>query len=122
VSIIRLPSFLILPFRRVKWRLTLSYLLVTLAAILILAWWGLVAGALYLKQTNPGESWIEILGERVLPALQVVLPSAAFLVIPAVLISVFFGFLTARWFDMRLNSMCAAAQAWRQGDFSEKRE
>jgi hypothetical protein len=50
----------------------------------------------------------------------VVLPSAAFLVIPAVLISVFFGFLTARWFDMRLNSMRAAAQAWRQGDFSVK--
>lgn len=116
----RLPSFLIIPFRRVKWRLTLSYLVVTLAAILILAWWGLVAGAVYLQQTHPEESWTKILGEQVLPALQVVLPSAALLVIPAVLISVFFGFLTARWVDMRLNSMRAAAQAWRRGDFSVK--
>lgn len=47
----RLPPFLTDPFRRVKWRLTLSYLAVTLAAVLILAWWGLVAGAFYLQRT-----------------------------------------------------------------------
>jgi two-component system, NarL family, sensor histidine kinase LiaS len=73
-----------------------------------------------LQQINPEESWMDILVEQVLPALQVVLPSATFLAIPAVLISVFFGFLTARWFDMRLNNMRSAAQAWRLGDFSVK--
>lgn len=117
---IRLPAFLTVPFSRVKWRLTLSYLLVTLAAILILAWWGLVASTIFLHQANPEERWFDILVEQVLPALQVVLPSAAFLAVPAVLISVFFGFLTARWFDMRLNNMRSAAQAWRLGDFSAK--
>ncbi|HEX7599211.1 MAG TPA: sensor histidine kinase [Polyangia bacterium] len=107
-----------LPFRRFRWRLTLSYNLVTLAAVFILAWWGVVAGAIYLQRTNPGQTLLEVVGSRLLPALGQVLPSALILVIPAILVSAYFGYLTARWLDIRLGNLRRAVQAWQAGDFS----
>jgi NarL family two-component system sensor histidine kinase LiaS len=107
-----------LPFRRFRWRLTLSYNLVTLAALFILAWWGLVAGAIYLQQTNPGQSLLEVISVHLLPALAQILPSALILVIPAVLVSAYFGYLNARWLDIRLGKLRRAVQAWQAGDFS----
>jgi len=107
-------------FQKIKWRLTLSYLLVTLAAIFMLAWWGLVAGTLYLQRSSPDLSWFEVIQKQVLPALGVILPSSLILIIPASLVSVYFGFLTARWLDLRLANLRQAVQAWQQGDFSVK--
>ena len=71
-----------LAFRKFRWRLILSYNLVTLAALFILAWWGLVAGAIYLEQTHPGLSWPELIAAELLPALMTILPSALVLIIP----------------------------------------
>ncbi len=108
------------PFRRFRWRLILSYNLVTLAALFLLGWWGLVAGTIYLLQFNPDETWVTLVGEQIMPALVVILPSAAILIIPAVLVSAYFGFLNARWLDIRLANLRKALKAWQQGDFSEK--
>jgi two-component system, NarL family, sensor histidine kinase LiaS len=106
------------PFQRVRWRLTLSYLFVALASIFILTWWGVVVAVVYLVRVNSGFGWVQVVRFQALPLLGVVLPSAVPLVIPAVLISAYFGFLTARWFDQRLSHLRQAAQAWQQGDFS----
>ncbi len=103
---------------RVKWRLTLSYLLVTLVAILLLTWWGLVVGTIYLQGTNPTRSGLEVIQTQILPALKLILPNALILIIPATLISAYFGFLNARWIDIRLANMRRATQAWQRGDFS----
>lgn len=107
-------------FRRVKWRLTFSYLLATLAAIFMLAWWGLVVGAIYLQRANPTHNWLEVIQEQIPPAFQVIFPSALVLIVPATLISAFFGFLNARWIDIRLANLRNATRAWRKGDFSVK--
>jgi len=108
-----------LPFRRFRWRLTLSYNLVTLAALFILAWWGLVAGAIYLQRANPDLTWLEVIQIHLLPALAVILPSALILVIPAVLVSAYFGYLNARWLDNRLGNLRRAVQAWQSGNFAD---
>jgi signal transduction histidine kinase len=105
-------------FNRLIWRLTLSYTLIALAAIFMVAWWGLVAVSLYLDRTNPGLTWIGILQERILPVFVIILPSILLLIIPAILISAYFGFLSARWLDMRLTNLNQATDAWQQGDFS----
>ena len=110
------------PFRKFRWRLTLSYSMVTLAALFILGWWGLVAGAIYLQRANPGFTWPQVIFEQLLPALKVILPSAAILVVPAILVSAYFGFLNARWLDIRLERLRKATQAWQQGDFSVRIE
>jgi NarL family two-component system sensor histidine kinase LiaS len=107
-----------LPFRRFRWRLTLSYNLVTLAALFLLAWWGLVVATIYLQRANPSQTLLEVVNSRLLPALGEILPSALILVIPAVLVSAYFGYLTARWLDIRLGNLRRAVQAWQAGDFS----
>ncbi len=103
---------------RVKWRLTLSYLVVTLLAIFILAWWLLVAGVIYLQKVNPGLSWVEVIQYHLLPALLVILPSITILAIPATLVSAYFGFLNARWLDQRLEHLIQSTRAWQRGNFS----
>ncbi len=108
-----------IPFRRFRWRLTLSYNLVTLAALFILAWWGLVVGAIYLQRANPGLTWLEVIRVHLLPVLAEILPSALILVIPAVLVSAYFGYLNARWLDNRLGSLRRAVQAWQAGNFAD---
>jgi len=105
-------------FRRVKWLLTLSYTGVAVAAILLVGWWAFIAVSIYLANTDPNLSALEILQIRLLPILRVILPSMLLLIIPAAAVSTYFGFLAARWLDNRLSSLRAATQAWRQGNFS----
>ncbi|GEM_PF-976151 len=105
-------------FRRLRWYLTLTYSLATLAALFLLAWWGLVAGTIYLQRADPASTWGEILMGQVLPALRVILPSLLILVIPALLVNAFFGYLNARWLDLRLANLRQATRAWQRGDFT----
>ncbi len=105
-------------FRKLRWYLTLTYNLATLAAIFLLFWWGFLVGIVYLQRTNPGLSWVEIIAGQVLPALRVIAPSLIILIIPATLISAYFGYLNARWLDLRFKAMYKAVQAWKLGDFS----
>jgi two-component system, NarL family, sensor histidine kinase LiaS len=105
-------------FRRVKWLLTLSYTLVSIAAVLLVAWWAFVAISIYLAGVDPSLNPLEILQQQVLPMLRVILPSMLLLIIPAAAISTYFGFLAARWLDHRLTNLRTATQAWRLGDFS----
>ncbi len=109
-------------FSRLRWYLTLTYDLATLAAIFLLGWWGLLVGVIYLQHQNPALTWLEIAGEQIIPALRVILPSMLVLVIPATLISAYFGFLNARWLELRLNRLRKALQRWKAGDFSVKAE
>jgi NarL family two-component system sensor histidine kinase LiaS len=52
------------------------------------------------------------------PAVWAILPSGLLLVVPAALVSAYFGFLSARWLDGRLTQLRAATTIWRQGDFT----
>jgi two-component system, NarL family, sensor histidine kinase LiaS len=104
--------------RQLKWRLTLTYLLVAVTAVLIAAWWAIIAVAIYLARDYAGLGWQEAVGGMILPALTGILPSAPLLILPAVLVSTYFGFLSARWLDARLTGLRQATNAWRQGDFS----
>lgn len=104
--------------RQLKWQLTLTYVLVSFTAVFIAAWWAIIAVALYLSRMYPELNWQEALPNVVLPALQDILPSAPLLILPALLISTFFGFLSARWLDGRLTNLRNATSAWQQGDFS----
>jgi signal transduction histidine kinase len=104
--------------RRVKLLLTLSYTLVSIAAVLLVGWWAFIAISIYLASLETDLSAFAILQQRLLPVLMVILPSMLLLVIPAATVSTYFGFLTARWIDNRLSNLRAATQAWRQGDFS----
>ncbi len=107
-------------FRRLRWYLTLSYNLASLAAIFLLGWWGLLVAIFYLQRTHPTSTWFEIAVEQLLPALRLILPWAVILILPAMLVSAYFGWLNARWLDVRLANLRKAAQAWKRGDFSKK--
>jgi two-component system, NarL family, sensor histidine kinase LiaS len=104
--------------RRLKWLLTLSYTLVSIAAVLLVTWWAFIAISVYLASLESNLSAFAILQQRLLPILMIILPSMLLLVIPAAAVSTYFGFLTARWIDNRLSNLRAATQAWRLGDFS----
>ncbi len=104
--------------RQLKWRLTLTYLLVAITAVLIAAWWAIIAVAIYLARAYAGLDWWAAVGGMVLPALADISPSAPLLILPAVLVSTYFGFLSARWLDARLTGLRQATTAWRHGDFS----
>jgi signal transduction histidine kinase len=106
------------PFRKVKWRLTLSYFLVAVAAIFILGWWGLIAVTLYLHNLYPTLSWLQVIEGSILPALRIILPGVLALFVPAAVVGAYFGFLNARWLDLRLTDMRSAVKAWRAGVFS----
>jgi two-component system, NarL family, sensor histidine kinase LiaS len=105
-------------FRRVKWLLTLTYTLVSIATVIMVTWWAFVAVSIYLSTNDPNLSTIEILQLQLLPVLRIILPSMLLLIIPAAAVSTYFGFLAARWLDNRLSNLSAATRAWRQGDFS----
>jgi two-component system, NarL family, sensor histidine kinase LiaS len=105
-------------FRRVKWLLTLTYTLVSIATVIMVTWWAFVALSIYLSRIDPDMSTVEILQLQLLPVLRVILPSMLLLIIPAAAVSTYFGFLAARWLDNRLSNLSAATRAWRQGDFS----
>jgi NarL family two-component system sensor histidine kinase LiaS len=106
------------PLRKVRWRLTFSYFLVAVAAIFILGWWGLIAVTIYLHNLYPTLSMFQVFQESVLPALRIILPGVLILFIPAAAVGAYFGFLNARWLDLRLTDMRSAVKAWRAGDFS----
>jgi two-component system, NarL family, sensor histidine kinase LiaS len=110
----RLKSY----FRRVKWLLTLSYTLISITTVILVSWWAFIAVSIYLASVNPGLTTLQILQLRVLPVLQVILPSMLLLIVPAAAVSTYFGFLTARWLDNRLFNLRTATQAWQQGDFT----
>ncbi|MCL4870230.1 MAG: sensor histidine kinase [Anaerolineae bacterium] len=102
---------------QLKWRLTLTYLLVSLAAIFVAAWWAIIAVALYLGQVYADLNWQEAIQDMA-PALWAILPSSLLLVFPAALVSAYFGFLSARWLDGRFAQLRQATAVWRQGDFT----
>jgi len=104
--------------RQLKWQLTLTYVLVSFTAVFIATWWAVLAVALYLGQTYPDLSWQEAIGTLVLPVMGDIMPSAPLLLLPAILVSAYFGFLSARWLDARLTRLRQATAAWQQGDFS----
>jgi two-component system, NarL family, sensor histidine kinase LiaS len=110
----RLPA----PAQRLKWVLTLSYTLVTLAAMLMAGWWALLA--INLNAPQPGRVLVsgEVGPPPAIAFLRIALPGAVVLVIPALLVGTFFGFLTAHWLDNRLKQLLSATQAWSAGNFS----
>ncbi|MBE0409118.1 MAG: sensor histidine kinase [Anaerolineales bacterium] len=109
---------LLAPFHQLKWQLALTYILVAFAAILLVSWWGFIAISVYLSSTNPEMTMVEATQSLVIPALRYLLPSMVLIAIPAILISTYFGFLTARWLDQRLTELWKTTQAWGQGDLS----
>ena len=104
-------------FNRLRWRLTLSFTLVTLAAILMAAWWSFLAINLYISRTMPelfaSESTTQIFPNLIQLAGQALLV----LIIPAVLVGTLFGFLTARWLESRLDHLRETTDAWANGNF-----
>jgi two-component system, NarL family, sensor histidine kinase LiaS len=105
-------------FRQLKWRLTLTYTLVALTAVFLIGWWVFIAATLYLDRIQPELNWLEVMTEQVLPSMGLVLPGAVVLLLPAVFLSTYFGFLSARWLDRRLSGLRLATRSWRRGDFS----
>ncbi|HRQ40928.1 MAG TPA: sensor histidine kinase [Chloroflexota bacterium] len=104
--------------RQLKWQLTLTYLLVSVTAVLIAAWWAILAVAVYLGRTYADMDWQQALPGIILPTLADILPSATLLILPAVLVSTYFGFLSVRRLDARLARMRQATTAWQHGNFS----
>jgi methyl-accepting chemotaxis protein len=113
-------SKVLAPLRQLKWKLTLTYILVAFAAILLVSWWGIIAISLYLSSANPEMTLVEVTKNVVIPVLWFLLPSAILIAIPALLISTYFGFLTARWLDRRLTKLWQTTQAWSQGDLTAR--
>lgn len=107
-------------FSRLRWRLTLSFSLVTLAAIFMVAWWSFLAVSLYLSQTLPESSLVEVRGEILNTLLSFIFPAVAVLAIPALLVGTLFGFITARWLERRLERLREATDAWSEGQFDAR--
>jgi two-component system, NarL family, sensor histidine kinase LiaS len=111
-------SFASKVFRQLKWRLTLTYTLVALTAVIIMGWWVFIAATFYLYRIQTELNLLEVMQEFVLPSLGLILPGVFILLLPAILLSSYFGFLSARWLDKRLSGLRLATQSWRRGDFS----
>lgn len=114
------PQYARLTMRQLKWQLTLTYLLVSFTAVLIASWWAILAIAFYLGRAYSELDWQQALPGVILPALAAILPSATLLILPAVLVSTYFGFLSARRLDARLAGLRNAMTAWQEGDFSAR--
>jgi signal transduction histidine kinase len=105
---------------RLRWRLTLSFTLVTLAAILMAAWWSFLALNVYLSRTMP-DLFGGATGSQLLPSLvQLAGQALLVLIIPAVLVGTLFGFLTARWLENRLDHLRETTDAWANGNFKPR--
>ncbi len=105
---------------RLRWRLTLSFTLVTLAAILMAAWWSFLALNIYFSRINP-EVFAEGINNPIFPNLvQLAGQALLVLIIPAVLVGTLFGFLTARWLESRLNHLRDTTEAWANGNFKPR--
>lgn len=105
-------------FRQLRWRLTLYFSLVTLAALLMVLWWSFLGFSLYLTRANPQASLEVLAAEFFQNLIPAVLPWLALVLLLAVLVSAVFGFITARWLENRLNILRQATDAWSDGDFS----
>ncbi len=105
---------------RLRWRLTLSFTLVTLAAILMAAWWSFLALNVYLSRTMP-DLFTGSSASQMLPGLlQLAGQALLVLIIPAVLVGTLFGFLTARWLESRLDHLRNTTEAWANGNFKPR--
>ena len=104
-------------FSRLRWRLTLNFTLVTLAAILMAAWWSFLAINLYLASTLPEPTLAEVRAQLLPTLVPLIVPALLVLILPAVLVGTAFGFLTARWLENRLERLREATDAWSAGDF-----
>jgi len=107
-------------FNRLRWRLTLSFTLVTLGAILMAAWWFFLAFNLYLSRFLPDIFANELIGEFLMTAIRLAGPALLVLIIPAVLVGTLFGFLTARWLENRLDHLRETTNAWADGNFKPR--
>jgi signal transduction histidine kinase len=101
--------------RQLRWRLTVSYALVALATVLIVEWWGLVGAGLFLSSEMNLPMFLSLIARI---AVEVVLPTALALVIPTALLGAFFGQITTRWLDKRLQRLSEVTRAWQAGDFT----
>ena len=115
---IKLPSFN--RFGRLRWRLTLTISLVTLAAILMAAWWSFLAVNFYLARTLPEGILAGVRSQLLNTFLPLILPALLVLILPAVLVGSVFGFLTARWLEKRLDRLREATESWSKGDFKPR--
>ena len=106
------------PFRQLRWRLTLSFTLVTLAALLMVLWWSFLLINFYLNATTPQANLPEVRAEFYNTILPVAFPAALILILPAVVVGGVFGFITARWLESRLNRLRDATDAWGDGNFN----
>lgn len=105
---------------RLRWRLTLSFTLVTLAAILMAAWWSFLALNFYLSRAMP-DLFAGSTSSRMLPGLIPLAGQALLvLIIPAVVVGTLFGFLTARWLESRLDHLRETTEAWANGNFKPR--
>ncbi len=105
------------PFRQLRWRLTLSFTLVTFAALLMVLWWSFLLINFYLNATTAQANLPEVRAEFYNTILPVAFPAALILFLPAIAVAGVFGFITARWLESRLNRLREATDAWGDGYF-----
>lgn len=105
------------PIRRLRWRLTLYFTLVTLAALLMVLWWAFLGISFFLARENPQDSLAELRSEFFGNLLPEVIPWLPPLILLAIFVSAVFGFITARWLESRLDHLRQATKAWGEGDF-----
>lgn len=98
------------PLRGLRWKLTLSYTLVTVGAVVVaeLVYFAAVyVIGLYIQETVPLSELLPFVGL-----------SALILAIPTAVLGLIFGFITARGLTRRLQRLSAASESWSRGDFS----
>lgn len=98
-------------FRGLRWRLTLSYTLVTLLPILALEATLATIGILLLWRYGSEE-----LSENIIRIVSGVLVSAAVLTLVFGLLGTLFGYAWTRWLTGRLRSLADTVDAWGRGD------
>jgi NarL family two-component system sensor histidine kinase LiaS len=113
-------DWLTIPVRRLKWRLILSFVLVTLASMMMTAWWSFIGLTLYLARSQPEANLGQIRGELLTTLGPVIFPGLLVFLIPALLVSVLFGFVTTSWLENRLKKLNSAINAWGDGNFTTR--
>jgi len=111
-------DWLTVPVRRLKWRLILSFVLVTMASMLMTAWWSFVGVTLYLARSQPDASLNQIRGELLAALQPFIFPGLLIFIVPSLLVSILFGFVTTSWLENRLKKLNFAINAWGDGNFS----
>ena len=114
----RWRDWLTIPVRRLKWRLILSFVLVTMASMLMTAWWSFIGITLYLARSQPDASLDQIRAELLASLGPVIFPGLLIFIVPALLVSILFGFVTTSWLENRLKKLNFAINAWGDGNFA----